>query len=59
MNQSYQEAALVESKNLGEGTADYHRQQQNMLSGSFNMGGVGNRMQDNFAIQPRLGGTFK
>lgn len=48
----------MEAKNLGEGTADYYKQQQSMLAGSFNAG-IGNRMQNNFAIQPRLGGTFK
>jgi hypothetical protein len=28
MNESYQEAAILEAKNLGEGTADYYKQQQ-------------------------------
>jgi len=46
MNESYQEAALVEAKNLGEGTAEYYKNQQNILSGSFNAG----RVMDNFAI---------
>jgi len=58
MNQSYQEAALAEARNLGEGTAEFHRQQQAILAGSLNAG-VGSRIQDNFAIQPRLGSTFK
>jgi len=25
MNESYQEAALIEAKNLGEGTAEYYK----------------------------------
>ena len=37
MNESYQEAAKIESKNLGEGTAEYNRMNQNILSTSFNM----------------------
>ena len=28
MNESYQEAAMIEAKNLGEGTAELNRQQQ-------------------------------
>lgn len=28
MNESYQEAAMIEARNLGEGTADFNRQQQ-------------------------------
>lgn len=51
MNESYQEAALIEAKNLGEGTAEYYKNQQNILSGSFNAG-VG--------IQPRMNaGTLR
>lgn len=38
MNDSYQEAALIEARNLGEGTADYYKKQQNILSGSFSIG---------------------
>lgn len=55
MNESYQEAAMIEAKNLGEGTAEYYRHQQNVLSGSFNAG----RINDNFAIQPRMQGTLR
>lgn len=28
MNESYQEAAMIEARNLGEGTAEFNRQQQ-------------------------------
>lgn len=43
MNQSYQEAAIIEARNLGEGTAEFHRHQQALLAGSFNAG-VGSRI---------------
>lgn len=52
MNESYQEAALLEAKNLGEGTAEYNKNQQNLFSGSFNAG----RPMDNYGMQPRIGG---
>ena len=54
MNESYQEAAILESKNLGEGTADYQRAQQYAFAGTLNA-----KVTQNFAIQPRLGGTLK
>lgn len=52
MNESYQEAALLEAKNLGEGTAEYNKNQQNLFSGTYN----GGRPMDNFGMQPRIGG---
>jgi hypothetical protein len=38
MNESYQEAAIIESKYKGEGTADYYRSMQMMVpSGGSNV----------------------
>ena len=45
MNESYQEAAILESKNLGEGTADYQRAQQYAFAGTLNA-----KVTQNFAI---------
>lgn len=36
MNESYQEAAMVEAKYQGEGTADYYRSQHVVIPGSGN-----------------------
>jgi hypothetical protein len=43
MNESYQEAAMIEARNLGEGTAEFNRQQQlqfqSTVGGKIGQGG--------------------
>jgi hypothetical protein len=54
MNESYQEAAMIEARNLGEGTADFNRQQQLQFQSS-----VGSKISAPAFIPgaPRMGAT--
>jgi hypothetical protein len=59
MNESYQEAAIIESKYKGEGTADYYRSMQMQVpsTGQQAVQNLKNRLAGSRG-QP-LGGSFK
>ena len=56
MNESYQQAAMIEARNLGEGTAEFNRQQQlqfqSTVGGKIGTASMGGTM-------PRLAVTMK